>query len=262
MLFRSLFSYKLGRENMATSDGWIAMQPTGDYFGQATAGSGAGAVSSNVAKARVRVTGGVFGAEACVVGKVYVDCNHNQVQDREELGIPGVRLVLQDGTNITSDSEGKYSICGLPPRTHVLKADLLTLPRGSRLVTSSSRNAGDANSIFVDLKNGDLQRADFIEGSCSNTVLEQVKARRTQGEVRAVETEKKGAAALKFEGKAPAYPQQGTDSANQQPAVRPRETAPTPRPPTKEGVHEQNVPVPQLPAASTHTQRQPAGSQP
>jgi Carbohydrate esterase, sialic acid-specific acetylesterase len=28
-----LFSYKLGREEMATSDGWIDMQPTGDYFG-------------------------------------------------------------------------------------------------------------------------------------------------------------------------------------------------------------------------------------
>ena len=28
-----LFSYKLGREEMATSNGWIAMQPTGDYFG-------------------------------------------------------------------------------------------------------------------------------------------------------------------------------------------------------------------------------------
>ena len=28
-----LFSYKLGREQMQTSDGWIAMQPTGDYFG-------------------------------------------------------------------------------------------------------------------------------------------------------------------------------------------------------------------------------------
>jgi hypothetical protein len=28
-----LFSYKLGREQMATSDGWIPMQPTGDYFG-------------------------------------------------------------------------------------------------------------------------------------------------------------------------------------------------------------------------------------
>ncbi len=28
-----LFSYKLGREQMQSSDGWIAMQPTGDYFG-------------------------------------------------------------------------------------------------------------------------------------------------------------------------------------------------------------------------------------
>ena len=28
-----LFSYKLGREEMATSNGWIEMQPTGDYFG-------------------------------------------------------------------------------------------------------------------------------------------------------------------------------------------------------------------------------------
>ncbi len=28
-----LFSYKLGREEMATSDGWIDMQPTGDCFG-------------------------------------------------------------------------------------------------------------------------------------------------------------------------------------------------------------------------------------
>ncbi len=28
-----LFSYKLGREEMATSEGWVALQPTGDYFG-------------------------------------------------------------------------------------------------------------------------------------------------------------------------------------------------------------------------------------
>lgn len=28
-----LFSYKLGREQMAASDGWIALQPTTDYFG-------------------------------------------------------------------------------------------------------------------------------------------------------------------------------------------------------------------------------------
>ena len=31
-------------------------------------------------------------------------------------------------------------------------------------------------SLWLDLKNGELHRADFIEVSCSNTVLEQVKA--------------------------------------------------------------------------------------
>jgi hypothetical protein len=75
-------------------------------------------------------------------------------------------------------------MCGLPPRSHVLRIDELTLPRGSRLTTSSNRNLGDAGSLWLDLKNGELQRADFVEGSCSNTVLDQVKARRAAGEVR------------------------------------------------------------------------------
>ena len=98
------------------------------------------------------------------------------------------------------------------------------MPRGSRMTITSNRNTGDANSLFLDTKNGELIRADFAEGSCSNTVLEQVKARRTGGEVRAPETEKKGGPAIKFEGKSPRYPQQGTDSANQK-LVKPRRGA-------------------------------------
>lgn len=170
---------------------------------------------SNEAQAKVRITGGVFSSEACVTGMVYVDCNGNQVKDREELGIPGVRMYVEDGTFLISDSEGKYGYCGLSPKTHVLKVDQVTLPRGSRLISSSNRNAGDANSLFLDLKNGEMQRADFIEASCSNTVLEQVKARRTLGEVTGPQSEKKGGAGLTFEGRAPNYPRQGTDSANQ-----------------------------------------------
>ncbi len=185
------------------------------------------ASASNEGRYRVRVTGGVFSLEACVLGKVYVDCNGNHVQDREELGIPGVRLVLQDGTFLTSDSEGKYSACGLPPRSHVLRIDESTLPRGSRLTTSSNRNLGDAGSLWLDLKNGEIQRADFIEGSCANPVLDQVKARRAQGEVSAPQVEKRGRPALRFDSKAHGQttlsaPTQGTDSANQQvPKTRP-----------------------------------------
>lgn len=170
---------------------------------------------ANEARAKVRVSGGVFTTDACIAGMIFVDCNGNQIKDAEELGIPGVRLYLENGTYLISDVEGKYSCCGLSPKTHVLKVDQTTLPRGSRLVGSSNRNVGDANSIFLDLKKGELLRADFIEGSCSNTVLEQVKARRTLGEITAPQTEKKGGPGLKFEGKAPDYPQQGTESANQ-----------------------------------------------
>ena len=188
-----------------------------------------GSIATNEGQHRVRVSGGVFGTAACFAGKIFVDCNNNHVQDPEELGIPGVRLVMQDGTSFVSDSEGKYSMCGLPPKSHVLKVDALTLPRGSRLTSTSSRNLGDAHSRWLDLKNGELHRADFAEGSCSNTVLEQVKARRAQGEVRAPETERRDSPALRFDSKAHGLdtlrsPAQGTDGANQQ-APEPRTPA-------------------------------------
>lgn len=172
---------------------------------------------SNEGRWRIDVRGGVFSDEGCIVGQIFVDTNGNSLKDREELGIPGVRLYFEDGTWLVSDIEGKYSYCGLRATTHVLKVDPRTLPRGSRLVTSSHRNAGDAGSLFIDLKNGELQRADFIEGSASNLVIEQVKARRTASDTGAVATEP-GQPALKFESK-PAPQgnplQQGTDSAAQ-----------------------------------------------
>jgi uncharacterized repeat protein (TIGR01451 family) len=172
---------------------------------------------SNTSTWKVDVNAGVFTDEGCVVGQVFVDCNVNSVKDKEELGIPGVRMYFENGTYMVSDSEGKYSYCGLRPTTHVLKVDSSTLPTRSRLVTSASQNVGDANSLFIDLKNGELHRADFIEGSCNNEVIEQVKARKAQGETSSVQTEH-GQPPLKLQDKqAPQAnpPQQGTDSADQ-----------------------------------------------
>jgi len=177
-----------------------------------------GTVPSNQAQYRVRVTGGVFTDEGCVLGKIYVDTNNNQIQDHEELGIPGVRFYFEDGTWMVSDSEGKYSYCGLPPKSHTLKVDNSTLPIGSRLVNSSNRNLGDAESLFIDLKNGELHRADFIEGSGSNEVMEQVKARRTQGETGAPQTELQGLP-LSFQSQPLGAPRGATSTARQVPSI-------------------------------------------
>lgn len=142
-------------------------------------------VRSNTAAYKVTVQGGVFSNEGCIVGKVYSDCDGNHVQNNtggsREMGIPGVRLVMLDGTYVITDAEGKYSVCGVKPQTHVIKVDRKTLPQGARMLPSSNRNAGDGHSIFVDMKGGEMARADFIEGSCSPQVLDQVKARRAQG---------------------------------------------------------------------------------
>jgi uncharacterized repeat protein (TIGR01451 family) len=179
------------------------------------------AMCSNEAQFKVRVTAGVFTPQACVIGKVFADCNQNGIQDNEEMGIPGVKLYLLDGTSIITDVEGKYSVCDLKPQTNVVAVDRRTMPRGSLFGTTSNRNALDGSSLFLDLKKGEMHRADFSEASCSNGVIEQVKARRAQGEVRAAETES-GNKALKYDAKPTAEPVQTTDGAKQ-PTIRVRQ---------------------------------------
>ncbi|MBC7608171.1 MAG: DUF11 domain-containing protein, partial [Polaromonas sp.] len=193
----------------------------GDGINRATAvfpGAGGALVRSNTALFKVRVQGGVFSNEGCIIGRVFVDCDGNAVQNNSggarEVGIPGVRLVMLDGSFIITDPEGKYSICGVKPQTHVIKVDRTTLPKGSRLVPSSNRNAGVADSIFVDLKGGELARADFIEGSCSPEVLDQVKARRAQSGASDPEVEK--ALPLKIENRPGEVPQQILPAPRQQ----------------------------------------------
>jgi uncharacterized repeat protein (TIGR01451 family) len=153
----------------------------GDGINRARAASGF--VTSNEARARVRVNGGVFGAQACLVGKVYLDCNQNRVQDHEEVGVPGVRIYMEDGTYFVSDVEGKYSYCGISPTTHVLKVDNTTLPKGAVLDTVDNRNAGDPDSRFIDPRNGELHRGDFVIRSCRAEVVDEIRKRRMQGEV-------------------------------------------------------------------------------
>jgi large repetitive protein len=149
----------------------------GDGINRASA-SAPGGINSNIAQAVVKVTGGVFTSEGCIVGKIFVDCNRNHTQEAGEPGIPGVRLYLEDGTYLISDRDGKYSYCGLSNSTHVLKVDPRTLPKDSRMTTFSNRNVGDAESVLIDMRSGELHRADFVEGSCKPEILEEVEKRR------------------------------------------------------------------------------------
>ncbi|MDX2220916.1 MAG: hypothetical protein SF172_18010 [Burkholderiales bacterium] len=133
---------------------------------------------SNVATARVRVQGGVFSEKAYLIGKIYADCNANGAQDAGEVGVPGVRFFLEDGTSVISDSEGKYSLYGLTARTRVFKVDASTLPAGAKLALMGNRSAGRGATRFLDLKNGELHRADFAIEGCEEAMKTEIAARR------------------------------------------------------------------------------------
>ena len=162
-----------------------------------------GGIFSNEATAKVKVTAGVFTQEGFVTGKVYTDCNRDGVQGHEEIGVPNVRLILEDGSYVVTDIEGKYNFYGLRATTHVLKLDRTSLPADVELIEQNVRHAGDPSSRFVDLKAGELHRADFAittdNATCSGPAMTEIYARRNQGDAAIGELERALKADLTFE---------------------------------------------------------------
>nr|WP_314543989.1 hypothetical protein [uncultured Massilia sp.] len=152
----------------------------GDGINRAYASSASPlALVSSVAAAKVKVQAGVFSEKGFLVGSVFADCDGDRLRGKGEPGLPGVRIYLEDGSWAVTDAEGRYSFAELRPRTHVAKIDGTTIPDGAELVTISQRNAGDAGSQFVDLKDGELAKADFAVAGCSAELRGIIAARRT-----------------------------------------------------------------------------------
>lgn len=142
----------------------------------------------------------VFSDEGYIVGKVYMECSFDRTQGHEEIGIPGIRIYMEDGSYAVTDAEGQYSFYGIRAGTHVLKVDEETLPVGAEMKPLYNRHAGVGTSQFVDLKQGDIARADFAEGGCTKEMERQVKQRRSRGEVFVSEVERGLTQELRIEG--------------------------------------------------------------
>ncbi len=133
---------------------------------------------ANLAQAKVQVIDGVLSGKPIVIGKVFLDCNRDRVQSDREIGVPGVRIITQDGTYAVTDAEGKFSLYGLNARTHVLKLDPLSLPIDWEPVMLGNRQSGDASSRFVDLSFGEIHKANFADGACHDSTVKEVHKRR------------------------------------------------------------------------------------
>ena len=118
---------------------------------------------SNEASATVKVAvEGVLSDRAILFGKVYMEGQCSGTDDLSDIPIAGVRLYMDDGTWVSTDQQGLYSLMGLQQGNRVIKVDPLTLPEGFTLKAVDTRHAGDGRSRFVDLAVGDMHRADFV----------------------------------------------------------------------------------------------------
>ena len=122
----------------------------------------------------------LFSDRGIIFGKIFIDEDHNRIQNNDEWPVGGVKLFLEDGTWVITDENGQFSLYGIPPGTHVLKVDPLSLPSGVEILVSDLAQAGDPGSRFVDMAPGEFHRADFLLACpCEHqkTVWTEIKAR-------------------------------------------------------------------------------------
>ncbi|HVF17539.1 MAG TPA: OmpA family protein [Steroidobacteraceae bacterium] len=119
-------------------------------------------VASNAAQASIELREELFRDRAFIMGRVVEGaCN---VAAQQQVGVPGVRVYLEDGRYAMTDEEGKYHFDDVMPGSHVVQIDALTIPDTHRALECADRvrHAGRAYSQFADVRGGALWRSDFV----------------------------------------------------------------------------------------------------
>jgi len=84
-------------------------------------------VSAGPAAATVWVKEGGFREKGAIIGKVYNDRNENGEQDAGEEGVAKAALVMEDGTAVIADYEGRYSIPDISAGGHMVMLNEIPL---------------------------------------------------------------------------------------------------------------------------------------
>jgi uncharacterized repeat protein (TIGR01451 family) len=143
-----------------------------NYVAQVTAGAktgkaenvavSIGAHTSNTARASVIVREDLMRSRAILMGRVIIGSCDDRV-DNDKDGLQNAQIILEDGTTILTDTEGRWHADNILPGTHVVQLDVDSLPANYEVMTceENSRFGGRNYSQFVNVRGGTLWRADF-----------------------------------------------------------------------------------------------------
>ncbi|VAW13412.1 hypothetical protein MNBD_BACTEROID05-658, partial [hydrothermal vent metagenome] len=136
----------------------------GDYQNSAIAQFQSGQFVSNRATESVEIVLDPLFDLGTIIGKVFMDKNENGIQDKPEYialaretikeePIPYVQIAMEDGTVITTDRQGRFSIPSLTPGRHLFRLDERTLPKDSYLTTDKV--------VIIDVTPGSTYKVNF-----------------------------------------------------------------------------------------------------
>ncbi|HYN86846.1 MAG TPA: SdrD B-like domain-containing protein [Pyrinomonadaceae bacterium] len=119
-------------------------------------------LTTEPARASVRVRLGVFSTQQVIVGRVFEDADADGQFDDGERGLAGVRLYLNNGQSVITDSAGQYNFPSVGSGSHVVSLDPLTLPPGYALANSGRRDAVSWTRLLrTPLGGGSLLRQNY-----------------------------------------------------------------------------------------------------
>lgn len=127
-----------------------------------------GRVQSASATASVQVIAGTFTQRSVITGRVFVDSGGTGHFRRGDKPLANVRIYLEDGSSVLTDSEGKFSFPSVRPGAHVLRLDASTLPNNVHAFTSAYPNSTRSLQRLVHglLDDGLMQDVNFaLEGT-------------------------------------------------------------------------------------------------
>ncbi|MGB5179419.1 MAG: hypothetical protein WBP44_11895, partial [Gammaproteobacteria bacterium] len=140
--------------------------PLGEAVNVATARAQRG-TTSNAARAIILVEDDLLTSRSFILGRVMLGNCEVDLPDAASgaglPGVPGVRLIMEDGRYVITDEKGMYHFEGLAAGTHVVQVDPLSIPEQLEIFAceKNSRFAGSADSQFADIGGGLIWRSDF-----------------------------------------------------------------------------------------------------
>ena len=133
------------------------------------------AIVTQPAKAPVLVGMGAFSMRQLIIGRVFEDTNGNGLFEKCDRAVAGVRIYLNNGMSVITDSSGMYNFPSVEEGAAVVSLDAFTVPKGYGLLDGKMK-AGRSWTRLVrtPLGGGGLNRVNFALEKFVNPITEAV----------------------------------------------------------------------------------------